>query len=63
MVCKICPLRGHCWDKGNCENCDLGKAFEGLKKKNERLKENNLALKNENEKLKRQIDDLLCPDF
>lgn len=38
MVCKICPARRHCFDKGYCENCEFGKAFEGLKAKNERLK-------------------------
>lgn len=63
MVCKICPARRHCWDKGTCENCEFGKALEGLKKKNENLKEKNIALKGENEKLKRRIDALECPDF
>lgn len=63
MVCKICPVRRHCWDKGNCENCEFGEALEGLKKKNEKLKEKNIALKDENEKLKQRIDALECPDF
>ncbi len=63
MVCKICPLRRHCFDKGTCENCDVGKAFEALKKKNERLKEKNRVLEDENEKLKKRIDILECPDF
>lgn len=52
MVCKICPARRHCFDKGYCENCEFGKAFEGLKAKNERLKKKNAKLWAENRKLK-----------
>ena len=63
MVCKLCPTRNHCWDRGSCELCDFGKAFEGLNKKNKRLKKKNEALKIENEKLKERVDVLLHPTF
>ncbi len=54
MVCKLCPTRKHCWDKGNCQECDYGKAFEKLNRKIKRLKAKNEALKKENEELKDQ---------
>ena len=63
MVCKPCPLRTHCFDKGSCESCDLGKAFEGYNLKIKRLKEKNKALKNENDALKARIDVLLHKSF
>ena len=63
MVCKLCPARKHCWDKGTCENCDFSKAFERLNAKNKRLKDKNEDLILENEKLKRQIETILNPDF
>lgn len=63
MTCKLCPTRKHCWDKGNCETCDLGKAFESLNKKITRLKEKNEALQSENKELKNRIDILTNPNF
>ena len=63
MTCKLCPLRRHCFDKGSCETCDLGKAFEGYNRKNKKLKAENEKLKEENEKLKDQIDTLRNPNF
>lgn len=63
MVCKLCPTRKHCWDKGNCEDCDFGKAFENLNAKNKRLKAKNEALEAENKKLKERIEILLHPNF
>ena len=63
MTCKLCPTRKHCWDKGNCEDCEFGKALEGLNKKNKILKEKNKALEAENEELKERIETILHPDF
>lgn len=63
MVCKLCPTRKHCWDKGNCETCDFGKAFEGLNSKNKKLKAKVEALEAENEELKERINTLLNPNF
>ena len=63
MVCKLCPLIKICSDKGTCDTCAFGKAFEGLHKKNEKLRMENLALKKEIEKLKEEIDDLSIPGF
>lgn len=63
MVCKLCPTRKHCWDKGCCENCDFGKAFTNLDKKIKRLKEKNEKLHFENEELQKRIDNLLFPEF
>lgn len=63
MVCKLCPTRKFCWDKGNCESCDFGKALEGLATKNKRLKAKYEALTKENEELKARIDTLLHPNF
>lgn len=63
MVCKLCPTRKHCWDKGSCENCDFGKAFINLDKKIKQLKEKNEKLHFENEELQKRIDNLLFPEF
>ena len=63
MVCKLCPIRKHCWDKGSCEDCDFGKAFESLNAKNKRLKAKNETLEVENKELKERIDNILYPDF
>ena len=63
MVCKLCPSRRHCWDKGNCQNCEYGKAVNALDAKNKRLKKKNEELQKENEKLKERIEVLLHPDF
>ncbi len=63
MVCRLCPLVKNCFDKGTCDTSVLGKAFEGLHKKNKKLRMENLALKKEIEKLKEEIDDLSIPGF
>ena len=63
MVCKLCPERKRCWDKGNCESCEFGKAYNGLFEKNKRLKAKNEKLEKENKELNKRIDDLLHPDF
>ena len=55
MVCRACPIRRHCWDKGNCGTCDFGKAFINLNEKINKLKEKNQALEKENEKLKEEL--------
>lgn len=60
---KLCPYRRHCHSAGDCENCDFGKAFENLNKKNKRLKEKNKAIEAENKELKERIEVLLHPDF
>lgn len=56
MKSRICPLRKHCWDAGNCETCDFGMAYEKLNKKIKNLKKNNENLKTENEELKKDLD-------
>ena len=63
MVCKLCPSRRHCWDKGNCQNCEYGKAFNGLDAKNKRLKAKYEALEAENKELKERLSTLLNPNF
>lgn len=63
MVSKLCPIKKHCFDKGSCETCELGKAFEGYAKKIKRLKEKNEKLQVENAELKERIDTLLHPNF
>ena len=63
MTVKNCPVKKHCFDKGNCEGCAFGKAITNLSKKSERLKLQNEALKKENEALKERINTLLHPDF
>ena len=63
MTCKLCPARRHCWDKGNCEECEFGKAFEGLNKKIQRLKAKNEVMQSENKELKNKIEILTNPNF
>jgi len=63
MVCKLCPTRKYCWDKGNCEGCAYAKAFENLNAKNKRLNAKNNALEAENKELKDRLDTILNPDF
>lgn len=63
MVCKLCPARKHCFDKGSCERCAFGQAFEGLHKKAERLKAKNEKLEAENKAMKERLETLLYPDF
>lgn len=63
MVCKLCPARKHCFDKGICERCAFGKAFESIHKKTERLKAKNEKLEAENKALKERLETLLHPNF
>ncbi len=70
MKSRICPSRKYCWDAGNCETCDFGKAYEklnkkikNLKKKNEKLQSDNEKLKSENEELKKKLEILRHPNF
>jgi hypothetical protein len=63
MVCKHCPARRHCFDKGSCESCAFGKAFENLYKKAGRSKAKIKELEAENKALKERLETLLHPDF
>ena len=63
MVCKLCPMRRHCFDKGTCETCDFAKALENLNAKNKRLKSKNEALETEIKVLKETIEILRNPNF
>ena len=63
MTSKFCPVKRHCFDKGTCETCAIGKAFEGFNKKIKKLKEKNEKLQVENAELKERIDTLLHPNF
>ena len=56
--CKLCPTRKHCWDAGNCEECDFGKAFYGLQRKIDRLKKKNEELVALNDQLRRDVAEL-----
>lgn len=70
MVCKLCPTRKHCWDKGNCEDCDYGKAFNALERKINRLKKKNAeltalnnTLRNDVVELENKINTIKNPNF
>ena len=63
MKSRVCPYKNHCHDAGNCEDCDHGKAYEGLANKVKRLKAKNKELIEENEILKSRIDVILHPNF
>ena len=63
MVCKACPTKKHCWDKGNCEGCDFGKAYEKMSKKIKNLKTKNEKLQAENKYLQNRLNAILNPDF
>jgi hypothetical protein len=63
MVCKLCPARKHCWDKGSCETCEFGKAFINLDKKIKQLKEKNKKLEQEKSEAINRLDTLLDPKF
>lgn len=63
MVCKLCPARKHCWDKGLCETCEFGKAFINLDKKIKQLKEKNKKLEQEKSEAINRLDTLLNPKF
>lgn len=58
MVCKLCPARKHCWDKGTCESCEYGKAFNALERKIGRLKKKNAELTDLNAKLRADVAEL-----
>lgn len=58
MVCKQCPTRKHCWDKGACEDCDFGKAFYALERKIGRLKKKNAELTDLNNTLRNDVIEL-----
>lgn len=53
MVCRSCPTRRHCWDKGLCQECDFGKAYFKLERKIKRLEKKNKKLLLENEEMKK----------
>ena len=55
MTCKLCPTKKHCWDKGNCETCDCGIAFEKYNKKLKRYKTKNEQLEAENKALRQRL--------
>lgn len=63
MKSRVCPYKNHCHMAGYCEDCDHGKAYEGLANNVKRLKAKNKALKEENEALKDRLDILLNPQF
>ena len=63
MVSKLCPAKRHCFDKGSCDSCAFGKAFENYNKKIKNLKTKNEQLQSENKALKERIDTLLNPNF
>ena len=33
VKCRLCPVRRHCHDYGNCGNCDHKKAYESIYRK------------------------------
>ena len=53
MVCKSCPARRHCWDKGNCQACEFGEGYFKLEKKIKRLEKKVKELQAENEEMKK----------
>ena len=57
-VCKLCPARSHCWDKGECQDCDFGKAYSKLERKIKRLEKKVASLREENEKLRAENEKL-----
>lgn len=63
MVCKLCPARKHCWDKGSCETCEFGQAFINLDKKIKQLKEKNKKLEQEKSEAINRLGALLDPKF
>lgn len=63
MKNRKCPCHRNCWDYGDCEHCDIGKAIAGLQKKVDRLKIKNKKLEAENEELKSRLDIILNHDF
>ena len=63
MVCKKCPAKKTCFDKGSCESCDFGKAIEGFVQKIERLKAKNFELQHKNRELEMRVETLLNPNF
>ena len=63
MVCKICPVKKTCFDKGLCEICDFGKAFVSMSNKIKRLTAKNVALQEENRELKDRLETITNPNF
>ena len=63
MKSKLCPYKRHCHSSGDCENCDFGKAFDGLQGKIDRLKKENMRLEAENQELRDRIDIITNPNF
>lgn len=63
MVCRICPVKRTCFDKGLCDVCDFGKAFDGLVKRIDRLKAKNVSLQEENQSLKDRLETITNPNF
>lgn len=57
MKNRKCPCRRNCWDYGDCEDCDIGKAIEGLQKKVDRLKQKNKKLEAELNDIKEQLNE------
>lgn len=53
-MCKSCPARRHCWDKGECQDCDFGKAYGKLERKIKRLEKKVKELRAENEEMKKE---------
>ncbi len=53
MVCRSCPARRHCWDKGNCQECDFGKGYFKFERKIKRLEKKVKELRFENEEMKK----------
>lgn len=51
------PCRRNCWDYGDCEYCDIGKAIAGLQKKVDRLKQKNKKLEAELNDIKEQLNE------
>ena len=53
-MCKLCPARRHCWDKGNCQACEFGEAYFKFEKKIERLEKKVKELRTESEEIKKE---------
>lgn len=56
--CRLCPSRKHCWDVGNCEECEFGKAYYALQRKIRRLEKKNAELIALNNQLRADVVEL-----
>lgn len=56
--CGICPMKKHCRDAGNGENCAYGEAFNKLVRKIARLRSKNKELMALNDQLRRDVAEL-----